>query len=99
MDNLWWGKITKNFQKNFYLKNYLYITYMGKPKCEKKCEKKIVKKGKAKWKRMLDELKEQTIIFYDNHYETIDEETKWMIEFIVRNFEKFIRRNKSIYLF
>ena len=63
---------------------------------KKSVEKKFVKKGKAKWKRMLDELKEQTIIFYDNH-ETIDEETKWMIEFIVRNFEKFIRRNKSQY--
>ena len=68
---------------------------MGKPKCEKKCEKKIVKKGKAKWKRMLDELKEQKNFFINNYNRTIDESTKWMIEFIVRNFEKFIRRNKS----
>ena len=59
--------------------------------------KKIVKKGKAEWKMKLDELKEQTIIFFDNHYENIDKETKWMIEFIVRNFGKFLRRNKIQY--
>ena len=59
--------------------------------------KKIVKKGKADWKMKLDELKEQTFNFYNDHYEIIDKETKWMIEFIVRNFGKFLRRNKIQY--
>ena len=53
--------------------------------------------GKAKWKMMTYNLNKQTNFFINNYKRTIDEETKWMIEFIVRNFKNFMMRNKSHY--
>ena len=53
--------------------------------------------GKAKWKMMIYNLKKQTNFFINNYKRTIDEETKWITEFIVRNFKNFMMRNKSHY--
>ena len=70
---------------------------MGKLNYEKKWKKKNGEKGKEKWKMIISNLKKRKNFFIKHYNRTIDDETKWIIEFIVRNFQDFIKRNRSQY--